>query len=81
MPPMNDCASTSTCQAPPPTSCAHSPPCVMLSLPPHLRQEYFASAPQEEREAADALMEREFGRLAQLNEGVIDDAVKQVGEG
>ena len=50
----------------------------MLSLPPHLRQEYFASAPQEEREAADALMEREFGRLAQLNEGVIDDAVKQV---
>ena len=53
----------------------------MLSLPPHLRQEYFASAPQEEREAADALMEREFGRLAQLNEGVIDDAVKQVGEG
>ena len=26
-------------------------------------------------------MEREFGRLAQLNEGVIDDAVKQVGVG
>ncbi len=56
-------------------------PCSPTLPPPHHQQEYFASAPQEEREAADALMEREFGRLAQLNEGVIDDAVKQVGEG
>ncbi|PRW56744.1 Prefoldin subunit 3 [Chlorella sorokiniana] len=50
--------------------------CSLRKLRDKMR-EYFATAPQEEREAADALMEREFGRLAQLNEGVIDDAVKQ----
>ncbi|KAL4443746.1 hypothetical protein ABPG75_011483 [Micractinium tetrahymenae] len=38
---------------------------------------YFACAPAEEREAADALMGREFSRLARMSVGAIDEAVKQ----
>ena len=44
-------------------------------------QEYFAEAPEEERAAADALMEREFTRLARMSVGAIDDAIKQVRPG
>lgn len=51
-------------------------PAGLLLLP--LLQEYFACAPAEEREAADALMEQEFCRLAHMNVGPIDDAFKQV---
>lgn len=51
---------------------------VLPPLAPAPMQEYFACAPSEEREAADALMEREFCRLAHMNVGAIDDAFKQV---
>ena len=49
-------------------------PCVCLTD----LQGYFAGAPEAEREAADALMEREFSRLARMNVGAINDAIKQV---
>ncbi|KAL4858435.1 Prefoldin subunit 3 [Chlorella vulgaris] len=50
--------------------------CSLRNLREKMR-EYFACAPSEEREAADALMEREFCRLAHMNVGAIDDAFKQ----
>ena len=57
----------------------HSPlPPARPAPSPRLPQEYFSCAPAEERDAADALMEREFRRLAHMNVGAIDDAFKQV---
>ena len=72
---------------PPPPLLTHVASCSRVLAATHrycsiirfLWQEYFACAPSHERDAADSLMEREFGRLARMNVGAIDDAIKQVG--